>query len=68
MQFIAHDGIRHRSEFYWYGNKQSGCKTDEISQQLNSSKENPLDEVCQKSWFLCTLNVKVLIFIRQKRL
>jgi hypothetical protein len=51
MQFIAHDGIRHKSEFYGYGNKQSGCKTDELSQRLSSSRENPLDEVCQKSRF-----------------
>jgi len=68
MQFIAHDGIRHKSEFCGYGNKRSGCKMDELSQQLNSSRENPLNEVCQKSWFLCTLNVKGLIFIRQKYL
>ena len=68
MQFIAHDGIRHKSEFYGYGNKQPGCKMDELSQQLNSSRENPLDEVCLKSWFLCTLNIQVLIFIWQKRL
>ena len=68
MQFIAHDGIRYKSEFYGYGNKQSGCKTGEMSQHLNSYRENPLDEVCQKSWFLCTLNIKVLIFIWQKHL